>query len=97
MSKLSSDKSNPNMVGNAHAQGAAMFAGWSRNEGIGSFTPQDLSPESVVYRELAQTQATMAVAYEQRTANLLSFLTVYGGRDRQHVVDEVKARLGLTP
>lgn len=81
--------SNPNFPGNDHASGAMRFSGWARNGH--KPTPDDLTPEAQAYREYAQTQATLALAYEQRTANLIA---AYGTSDLIEF-DTILARLGL--
>lgn len=43
---------------------------------------------------MIQTQATLAVAYEQRTANLIAFIKVIDDTDRATMI-EIKERLGL--
>lgn len=44
------------------------------------------------------TGAIMALAEEQRTANLLAYLDVAEGRaDRRPIVEAIERRLGLTP
>ena len=45
----------------------------------------------------AQVQATLALAYEQRTANLLTLLQNANHQGlAEHLVDEIAPRLGLT-
>ena len=62
--------SHPSFPGNIPAGGAATFSGWARNGQ--KPTPDDLTPEAQAYREYAQIQATLALAHEQRTANLIA-------------------------
>lgn len=54
---------------------------------------------TTTFGEHAEVLATLAVAYEQRTANLLALLSVPGlDHDlHQRVLAEVTARLGLDP
>lgn len=58
------------MDGNNHYEGSLQFSGWARNGRTP--THADLAPEASAFREYAQSQATLALAYEQRTANLIA-------------------------
>lgn len=93
--------SHPSFPGNVPASGAARFLGWARN-GYKP-TPDDLTPEAQAYREYAQIQAILAVAYEQRTANLIAVATAVSENGVYQLdpaligaaQEEIASRLGL--
>lgn len=62
------------MNGNPHYSGSLQFSGWARNGR--KPTDPDLTPEAAAFREYALTQATLALAYEQRTANLIAVMAM---------------------
>jgi len=47
------------------------------------------------YQEDAKVEATLALAYEQRTANLIAYLKYSEGDDYEAVHSAIKERLGL--
>ncbi|WP_346921923.1 hypothetical protein [Glutamicibacter creatinolyticus] len=90
--------SHPSFPGNIPAGGAATFSGWARNGQ--KPTPDDLTPEAQAYREYAQIQATLALAYEQRTANLIALAQLCVSIDGPTVdlsedLQQITERLGM--
>ena len=62
------------------------------------FPDNDDQERARQYLAEAQVHATLALAEEQRTANLISMFVVSLGEDRQGALyADILARLGLTP
>lgn len=80
--------------GNVHADGAMQFASWARN-GNARDTNSDHTAAASAFREYSLIQATLAVAYEQRTANLITWATANGSEPNTSLAADIVARLGL--
>lgn len=81
------------LEGNPHAQPAINRRGQiidAFSEGGSNTVPNTLA--------LAQLEATLSLAYEQRTANLIAIATMnpqWYGSTSQEAFDQIDARLGL--
>ena len=87
------------MKGNPHYSGSRQFSGWARN-GTREANENDVTLSAQIFRDYARNQATLALAYEQRTANLLAYYALWnqieGIQPGGQSDTEIKERLGLS-
>jgi hypothetical protein len=69
-----------------------------RQEGVHEWQSQEGETDATVLAAIldAQVEATLALAYEQRTANLLAYLKYSEGDDYEAVHSAIKERLDLS-